>query len=425
MIPFYKDDQLTTLNKVKKSVLLSNRELKQSFLHIDFETLSDMFDLYDIQVKWRMFHLLDAPRQKNIIEHMPYDDLVDFIKAMKEEKQNILSMLEPSKRVRIEKLLTYSETFAGSLMSYNYILCKELDTAGETLRKVIHDTHEDIYIDDIFIENDMHELIGRISLSTLVTARKNTLLKSHMQPILMRIHPESDLVKTIDFMMDYDKESVPVINQEGQMIGLITADDVLEEMVETFDEDFKGLAQIQNIETFDSGFRRYLKRMPWLIIALIFNIGIALLLGIFEQTLLSVAALILFQPLISGMSGNIATQALAVTLLSDETLFKSQAKKEIWIGVINGFLISVATFIVSTLFLIVLKYTFLYAIRLSVQVSISLWIAMIIASSIGVCIPWILRKLKKDVALASGPLITTINDLIALTIYFSIATIFI
>lgn len=425
MIPFYKDARLTTLDKVKKSLILSNRELKQSFLHIDLETLLEMFDLYDIQMKWRMYHLVDVHHQKNIIEHMPHDDLVDFIKAFQEEKLSILAMLEASKRMRVEKLLTYSETIAGSLMSYNYILCKESDTAGESLRKVIHDTHKNIYIDDIFIENDMHELIGRISLSTLVTARKHTLLKTHMQPILMRIHPESDLIKTIDFMMDYDKESVPVVNQEGQMVGLITADDVLEEMVETFDEDFKGLAQIQNIETFDSGFKRYLKRIPWLIIALIFNIGIALLLGIFEHTLIHVTVLILFQPLISGMSGNIATQALAVTLLSDETVFISQAKKEISIGVINGFFISLATFIGSTLILILLNNAWFYAMTFSLQVSMSLWLAMISASSIGVCIPWILKKLKKDVALASGPLITTINDFIALTIYFSIATIFI
>lgn len=425
MIPFYKDDTLTALEKVKKSLLLSNQTLKHSFSNMDNQTLTDMFSLYDIQMKWRMFHLIDHSNQKFVIAHMPHDDLVDFIKAFEEEKLNILGMLDTTKRQRVELLLSYVESTAGSLMSVNYLLFKTTDTAGETLKKVIHESHDDTYIDDIFIEDDMLKLVGRMSLSTLVTARKQTLLHTHMQPILMRIHPESDLIKTIDFMMDYDKESVPVINQEGHMIGLITADDVLEEVVETYDDDFKGLAQIQNIETFDSGFKRYVKRMPWLVLALVFNVLIAFLLGIFEHTLASVTALILFQPLISGMSGNIATQALAVTLLSEEYTFKKQAKKEISIGLLNGLLISLATAIVSVLFLMLLDTSWIDALTLSVQVSVALWLAMIAASAIGVMIPYALKKLNKDEALASGPLITTINDLVALTIYFSIATLFI
>jgi magnesium transporter len=225
-------------------------------------------------------------------------------------------------------------------------------------------------------------------------------------------------------MMDYDKMSVPVLDSEGHMVGIITADDVLEEVVENFDNDFKGLAQVQNIETYDSGFTRYLKRMPWLLMALVFKIVIALFLGVFEETIAAVTALVLFQPLILDMSGNIATQSLAVTLLHDENTSKKHMLREINIGVLNGLLMSILTFILSVSFLSILNYNIIDALFISTQVSLALWVAIIVAAMIGVLIPTVLIKFKKDATIASGPLITTLNDLIALSIYFTIATLF-
>jgi magnesium transporter len=425
MIPFYKNDSLTTLEKVKKTILLSNKELKHSFIQMEDDVLLELFSFYDVQTKWRMFHLLDMAKQKSVITHMRTDELVDFIHAFNEDKTHILSLVDNHVKQRIERLLNYHETLAGSLMSDHYLIFNSEKTAGEALKSVIHETSDNTYIDDIFVEED-GKLIGRISLAQLVVARKGSLLKFHIQPILMKIYPESDLLKTIEFMMDYDKESVPVIDNQGAMIGLITAESVLEEVVESYDDDFKSLTMIQNIETFDNGIKRYLKRMPWLLIALIFNVIIALTLQVFEETLASITAIILFQPLISGMSGNIATQALAVTLLKDENIrFKSQFFKEITIGFMNGFFIGVISFLVTTGFLITLGNPISMSIELGLLVSISLWISMIFASLIGVSIPYLLKYFKKNEALASGPLITTLNDFIALTIYFTIMTLWI
>jgi magnesium transporter len=424
MIGYFKDPKHTILQKVNYSIGLKDKDLKHLFKNIPVNIILEMFDIYEMQTKSRMFKLLDDHVQKTVIHHMANDDLVDFIKSSENLQAKVFSFLDTMKRHRIEILMNYHETKTGSLMSNDFLVFDESDTAGETLRRLIHDTKHETYIDDVFVLDASKQLVGRITLSSLVIARKNTPLKDIMKPIIIRIQPESELTYAINLMMDYDKMSVPVLDSEGHMVGIITADDVLEEVVENFDNDFKGLAQVQNIETYDSGFTRYLKRMPWLLMALVFKIIIALFLGVFEETIAAVTALVLFQPLILNMSGNIATQSLAVTLLHDENTSKKHMLREINIGVLNGLLMSILTFILSVSFLSILNYNIIDVLFISTQVSLALWVAIIVAAMIGVLIPMVLIKFKKDATIASGPLITTLNDLIALSIYFTIATLF-
>jgi len=226
--------------------------------------------------------------------------------------------------------------------------------------------------------------------------------------------------------MDYDKEAIAVIENQ-LLVGIITSDDVFDELIESYEADYQKLANIKDFDEADTSLKRYQKRMPWLLIALIMNTSIALILSVFEPTLSQVTLLVLFQPLILGMAGNISTQALGVTLLSldnEDFNMKVHRQKELRIGLMNAFLMSALTWIFSTLFLLFIGETFDQGIRIGLQVSMSLLIGMTVAATIGLMMPVLLKKLNKDPAVASGPLITTLNDFIGLFIYFSIASLF-
>jgi magnesium transporter len=403
----------------------SDEDKKKMIHHLQQADLPHMMILLDSQNKDFLYKSLSPLKQSFIIKHLASDELVYWIKESKYQ-QAIINQLDSQKKHHIEKMMMYHETLVGSMMQVDVVKIHINQTAGEVLKYIIHDVSEYYYMDILWVVDEKDHLVGKLSLSELLVARKNTKIDNIFHPITTYLHPSDDITLAIQKMMDYDKEAIAVIENQ-LLVGIITSDDVFDELIESYEVDYQKLANIKDFDEADTSLKRYQKRMPWLLIALIMNTSIALILSVFEPTLSQVTLLVLFQPLILGMAGNISTQALGVTLLSldnEDFNMKVHRQKELRIGLMNAILMSALTWIFSTLFLLFIGETFDQGIRIGLQVSMSLLIGMTVAATIGLMMPVLLKKLNKDPAVASGPLITTLNDFIGLFIYFSIASLF-
>ena len=404
---------------------VSDLKKKKLIHHIQIKDLPEFITLLDPKDKDFFYRSLTPTKQVYLIKHLASDELVYWIKES-DDQSSILSQIDIQKKHLIEKMLIYHEKRVGSMMQVDLVTIQSDQTAGEVLRYIIHDVSEYYYMDILWVIDLDNKVIGKVSLSDVLIARKNTKISSIMTHLTTFLNPHDDITIAIQKMMDYDKEAIAVIEHE-QIVGIMTSDDVFDALIESYEEDFQKLANINNFEETDSAIMRYQKRMPWLIIALSVNTTIALILAIFEPTLSQIGLLVLFQPLILGMAGNISTQALGVTLLTlDEPNFnlKKHRQKEVRIGLMNATIMSVISFIFSSILLLFIGMTLDESIITSIQVSIALWMGMTSAALIGLMMPIMLKKFNKDPAVASGPLITTLNDFIGLFIYFSIASLF-
>lgn len=404
---------------------VSDLKKKKLIHHIQIKDLPEFITLLEPNDKDFFYHSLTPSKQVYLIKHLASDELVYWMKES-DYQSSILSQIDIQKKHLIEKMLMYHERRVGSMMQVDLVTIQSDQTAGEVLKYIIHDVSEYFYMDILWVIDSDNKVIGKVSLSDVLIARKNTKISSIMTHLTTFLNPHDDITIAIQKMMDYDKEAIAVIEHE-QLVGIITSDDVFDALIESYELDFQKLANINNFEETDSAIIRYQKRMPWLIIALSVNTTIALILAIFEPTLSQIGLLVLFQPLILGMAGNISTQALGVTLLTlDETNFnlKKHRQKEVRIGLMNASIMSVISFIFSSILLLFIEMTLVESIITSIQVSLALWMGMTSASLIGLMMPILLKKFNKDPAVASGPLITTLNDFIGLFIYFSIASLF-
>lgn len=410
-ISYYLDAK--TQEKTKQLKTLSQREI------IYF------FTLIDIKEKDFVYNHLSLQTKRFLIKHLPSDELVEWIRQS-EYQSILLSQLDVQKKHHIEKILMYHETRVGSMMQVDYVSIHANQTAGEILKYIISEVSEYTYMDVLWVLDNENKLIGKISLSQVLIARKNTKIENVYLPLTTFLHPNDDITQAVQKMMNYDKEAIAVIENE-RLVGIITSDDIFDELIDSYEEDFQKLANIHHFDAGDKSIARYKKRMPWLFIALIINTMVAFILSIFENTLSQVTLLVLFQPLILGMSGNISTQALGITLLSlDDHHFsiKKHLKKERQIGMINALIISILTLVFSFTLLLILGSSTIQSFLIGIQVGLSLLVGMTVATNLGLLMPLMLKKFKKDPAVASGPLIATLNDFIGLVIYFSIATLF-
>ncbi len=402
-----------TQEKTKQLKTLSQREI------IYF------FTLIDIKEKDFVYQHLSLATKRFLIKHLPSDELVEWIRHS-EYQSIILSQLDVQKKHHIEKILMYHETRVGSMMQVDYVSIHVNQTAGEVLKYIISEVSEYTYMDVLWVVDTDNKLLGKISLSQVLIARKNTKIENVYTPLTTFLHPNDDITQAVQKMMNYDKEAIAVIDNEC-LVGIITSDDIFDELIESYEEDFQKFANIHHFDAADKSIVRYKKRMPWLLIALIINTMVAFILSIFENTLSQVTLLILFQPLILGMSGNISTQSLGVTLLSlddDHFSIKKHLKKERQIGMINAFIMSILTLVFAFILLLLIGTSIVQSFQVGLQVSLSLLVGMTVATNLGLMMPIVLKKMKKDPAVASGPLIATLNDFIGLVIYFSIATLF-
>lgn len=406
-------------------------EKKRTLGLLDIKKIADVFIELIVEDQLDLIHHLSTNRQKALFRTLESDDLKEFISNLEPDKQEeIFGLISVVRAKAIRLLLEYEEDSAASIMSTDYLTITEDMTIKEATNKIVTQSTDQDYLDSIYVINSQKKLIGVIDLKDLIIARSNQSLKSIMEDDYHFVYEDDSIESAIQTVKDYDRNAIPVLDHDHHMLGIVTADDIFDEMIEDIEFDYQRLALLDQHESTSSAFKRSRQRLPWLMIAVVLNLLIASFLSIFEATLAEVVALVLFQPLILGMAGNIGTQALAVTILGfhrEELDRKKMPKlhiiKEISIGVVNSLIIGVTGFVLVYTFLSIIPTGNQDAIGMAFVVMFAIFFSMTISAAMGALIPVMLNRYNIDPAAASGPIITTINDLVALVIYFGIATI--
>lgn len=401
-------------NRQKIFEFLSPKEVANFFdqLDIDDEDYEELFDK------------INANYASHVLEEMSYDNSVDILNKLSKPKvASLLTLMDKDEANEIKALLHYEEDTAGGIMTTEYISLKTTTPVKEALMHVKEQAPdaETIYV--IFAVNEAGQLVGVLSLRDLITAENDSYIEDVMSERVISVNVADDQEDVAQVIRDYDFIAVPVVDYQTHLLGIITIDDILDVMDEEASEDYSRLAGVSDIDsTSDSVIRTASKRLPWLIVLTFLGMITATILGSFEDTLSQVALLAAFIPIISGMSGNSGTQSLAVSVrnistgeINEQSKFKL-ALREAGSGFLSGLVCSVVIFLI-----IVVIYR---QPLLALIVGGSLTCAMTVGTLVGSMIPLIMNKFKIDPAVASGPFITTINDIVSMLIYFGLATSF-
>lgn len=404
---------------------------QKRLIHISSsQLLAEVFINLEHDYQKRLFQMLSDKRQKTLLNLLESDELKTFIEADDYQFQNdLLALLPKYKAKTIRLLLTYEADEAASMMSTDYLALNVNMSIKTATKHIVSTSKATDYMDSIFVVNDDHQLQGMIDIKDLIIARPSQSLYEIMDEHIPLVYASDSIEDAIKKVKDYDAYALPVIGQNEKLIGIITADDVFDEMIENYEDDYERIAQITDYESTTSALKRSKKRLPWLLIGVILNVLTIMILLSFGSTLEQVTALILFQPMILGQAGNIGTQALAVTILGiHQQAYEKRTEafkhllKEVAIGAINALAVATIAFVFVSSYLNIFQLGSEEPMTIALAVFIALLSVMIISAMMGSLVPIVLYRWHIDPASASGPLMTTINDIIALVVYFSIAT---
>ncbi|MDX9691893.1 MAG: magnesium transporter [Acholeplasmataceae bacterium] len=409
----------------------SDEDKKKALRLIDIDKKADMFVELDIDDQLELLSYFDLNEKKSLLRKLESDDLKEFISDIEDHElqKEMLGLLSKVRAKSIEYLMQYEDDLAASIMSTEYVTINIDMSIKEATNKVITTSKDSDYIDTIYVINHDDKVIGVVDLKDLIIARPSKELEAIINDDFQFVYEDDNIEKAIQTVRDYDRNAIPVLNHEDQIIGIITGDDIFDEMIESHEYDYQKMALLNDHESSSSSITRSKQRLPWLMIAVVLNLLIASFLSIFEATLAQVTALVLFQPLILGMAGNIGTQSLAVTILGfhletfdDKKMPKQHVLKEVMIGLTNSAILGVLSFGFVYGFLTLIPTGSQSALSIANVVFIAVFSSMFISAAMGALVPIILKRFGSDPAVASGPIMTTINDLVALVIYFGVAT---
>ncbi|MBL57961.1 MAG: magnesium transporter [Flavobacteriales bacterium] len=356
---------------------------------------------------------------ESVLKEMDSDDAADLISELPEDKKtSVIEAIEDTEQVQdILDLLTYDENTAGSLMAKELIKVKENWTVKQCeyeLRKQAQEV-EDVHT--VYVVDNLDKLVGVLSLKALIINDENVEIKAISNKDIISIKATDESKEASRLMDKYDLVVLPVINESRQLVGRITIDDVVDVIVEEAEKDYQMLSGIsEDVESSDNVWQLTRARFPWLLVGMLGGIFGAMVIGFFENGVNP--ALMAFIPLIVAMGGNVGIQssALVVQGLANQTLsgsITSKLFKELGVGIVNGILCAFLLLLVNILIgHETLSYSF--------AISASLLSVIVFAAVFGTWIPLFFHRLRIDPALATGPFITTANDIFGLILYFYI-----
>lgn len=365
-----------------------------------------------------------------IINEMDADDAVDLLQKLDEaDKEKLRPYLDEHVRADLQLIASYDEDRIGSLITTNYICIPKTLDIRAAMHELIRQAGEHDNISTLYVMDESGKFSGAIDLKDLIIARQNDSLDAliiYSYPYLFADEKISDCIEKIK---DYAEDSLPVLNQSRQIIGIITAQDVVEAVDDEMGEDYAKLAGLTAEEDLNETTGQSIKkRLPWLMILLVLGMLVSSVVGAFEGVVAILPIVICFQSLVLDMAGNVGTQSLAVTIrvLMDEELGAKEKRKlvakESKAGMFNGLLLGALAVAFLGVYVRLFKgYAPAQAFLISFCVGVALLLSMIVSSLVGTLVPMFFKKIKVDPAVASGPLITTINDLVAVVIYYGLA----
>lgn len=308
----------------------------------------------------------------------------------------------------------------------NYITLRETYGVKEAMNDVISKTNDATMIDYLYVVDKKNKLLGVLPLKTLIIARAPRKIKNLMLTKYRFLKEDTPIYQAIDMIQHYDLEMIPIVDKQGIIKGIFTAEDALDLLKEETLEQYRNLAAITEESVNTKAHKKAKSRFPWLAVLMVLSIFTSTTVSLFEKTISAVVVLAYFQTMILAMAGNISTQSLASTVI--KTTKEPKAKlaphlfKEIVIGLINSLTCALVGFIATYAFLYILKYDNTKILSVSFVVSLSLFISLIVGTLTGTFIPAILKKYNVNPSVASGPFMTTINDMLSLFVYLGLAT---
>ncbi len=418
-------------------MVMTTEERLRLYKYISQDKMASVFEHISDEKGAEFILELDRAEGASLLTEMEIDDAVDILQHLKyEDSTELLLLVDESKRDAIYQLSKYKHQTAGSEMNSEFIkLDAEMDIK-DAMKKMVSLANEVELIDTLFVTDEENSLIGVIDLKDLIVAKHPVKIKDIMNTNFYAVHVLDGIQEVVRDIQKYDTLAMPVLNGDGKIEGVITMYDAMDIIEETAHDDYAKLAGLPTEDdVYDTARQSAKKRFPWLALLLFLNIIVSTVLASYEETIAAIAVLVLFQPMILDMSGNIGTQSLAVTILriSRETLRTrvnviQHLISETMIGVVNGMILGFLSFLTSWFLLTLLPIGevggAITPIRVAIIVGVSIFSALSVSSFLGSAIPMILNKLKVDPAVASGPFITTINDVTALMVYFGLASAF-
>ena len=400
---------------------------------LDTDMLSDIFEYTDEENAAEYLNEMDVKKAAAILSKMETDALADVLNKVEKTKKKILiDLLEPEVRRDVEMIASFDEDEIGSRMTTNCIMIRENLTVKQAMSSLVEQAAKNDNISTLFMVTEDNTFYGAMDLKDLIIARRESPLEDLIATSYPYVYGNELIDDCIERLKDYSEDSIPVLTQDGKIAGILTATDIVELVDDAMGDDYAKLAGLTSEEDLkEPTIVSMKKRLPWLIILLFLGMAVSSVVGIFESVVAVLPIVICFQSLVLDMAGNVGTQSLAVTIrvLVDEDLDTRKKLallgKEMKIGFLNGASLGVMALVFLGIYIhLFKKYAWMSAFLISGCVGISLVVAMVISGFVGTIIPMFFHKIHIDPAVASGPLITTVNDLVAVITYYGLAMVF-
>lgn len=396
---------------------------------LDMDMLSDIFEYTDSDNAAEYLKEIDVKKGAAILSRMETDALVEVLhKIDKAKKRLLLDLMDDEVRHDIEVIASFDDDEIGSKMTTNCIIIHENLTVKQAMSSLVEQAAKNDNISTLFVVTEQQKFYGAIDLKDLIIARQDRALEDLVVTSYPYVYAEEDIDDCIEKLKDYSEDSVPVLDNDNRLLGVITSANIIDLVDDEMGEDYAMFAGLTAEEDLKEPLKESMKkRMPWLIVLLGLGMVVSSVVGVFEHVVTQLPIIMAFQSLILDMAGNVGTQSLAVTIrvLMDESLTGKQKVelvfKEMKIGLCNGGLLGILSFAVIGLYIYLFKgKTLLFSYAVSGCIGVALLLAMLISSAVGTCIPLFFKKINIDPAVASGPLITTVNDLVAVVTYYGL-----
>lgn len=409
---------------------LSVSERKKLYRICTAEMLAETFEHLDEDEAGAYLDEMDIQKAAAVVSNLEADTATYILREIERQKRVlIIDALPMDIRKDIALVASFDEDEIGSRMTTNCIVIRENLTIKQAMDELVSQAEENDNISTIFVTDSDGEFYGAIDLKELIIARHGTDLDNLVQTSFPYVYGHEAIDDCIEKLKDYSEDSVPVLDDSNRFLGVITSQSLVEVIDDEMGEDYARLAGLIAEEDIKEPLSQSMKkRLPWLLALFALGILVSTVVGAFEQVVAQLTLIMAFQSLILDMAGNVGTQSLAVTIrvLMDENLtFKQKSQlvfKEGRVGLFNGIILGIISFVLVGLFIMLFKHRdILFSFAVSGCIGVALMLAMLISSTVGALIPLFFKRIKIDPAVASGPLITTVNDLVAVVTYYGLS----
>ena len=373
---------------------------------------------------------MDIRKAAAVLSRLEADTAVEVLREIEKNKRSLLiELMDAATQKDIALIASFDADEIGSRMTTNCIVIGKDLTVKQAMNSLIDQASKNDNIYTIFVVEEDKTFYGALDLKDLIVARQSTAMEELIMTSYPYVYANETVDDCIEKLKDYSENSIPVLDNNNHLLGVITSQNIIEIVDDEMGEDYVKLAGLTAEEDLQEPLKESMKkRLPWLMVLLILAMLVSSVVGIFEQVVSQLTIIMLFQSLILDMAGNVGTQSLAVTIrvLTDENLTGGQklglVMKEARVGLCNGILLGAVSFAAIGLYIWLLKGKALgFAYAVSGCIGISLLLAMVVSSVVGTSIPLFFKKIHVDPAVASGPLITTVNDLVAVVTYYGLS----